>query len=68
MALEPVTYHGKWPFDRILGLQEPASVVFSLLNLLEHILGVVSFLVVVYHKLPIGFWIHGRRICAVPIR
>ena len=26
-------YHGKWPFVRILGMQEPASVVLSLLNL-----------------------------------
>ncbi|RKP27101.1 Per1-like-domain-containing protein [Syncephalis pseudoplumigaleata] len=30
---EPVLqYHGKWPFTRILGMQEPASVLFSLLN------------------------------------
>jgi len=26
-------FHGKWPFVRIAGLQEPASVLFSLLNL-----------------------------------
>jgi hypothetical protein len=26
-------YFGKWPFIRILGMQEPASVLFSLLNL-----------------------------------
>ncbi|KAI3641692.1 hypothetical protein MIR68_000260 [Amoeboaphelidium protococcarum] len=26
-------YYGKWPFKRIFGLQEPASVLFSLLNL-----------------------------------
>ncbi|PVU93311.1 hypothetical protein BB561_003353 [Smittium simulii] len=25
-------YYGKWPFKRILGIQEPASVIFSLLN------------------------------------
>jgi hypothetical protein len=25
-------YHGKWPFHRFLGMQEPASVLFSLLN------------------------------------
>ncbi|RKP07946.1 Per1-like-domain-containing protein [Thamnocephalis sphaerospora] len=30
---EPVVqYHGKWPFTRILGVQEPASVLFSLWN------------------------------------
>ncbi|KAJ7119372.1 hypothetical protein O6H91_12G037000 [Diphasiastrum complanatum] len=59
-GLEPVKYHGKWPFDRILGLQEPASVVFSLLNLLAHILGVVSFLVLLYHKLPLRQ--HGKGV------
>ncbi|KAI9786592.1 MAG: hypothetical protein M1839_006141 [Geoglossum umbratile] len=31
-----VQYHGKWPFRRILGVQEPFSVLFSLLNLLAH--------------------------------
>ncbi|KAF9173580.1 hypothetical protein BGX21_000923 [Mortierella sp. AD011] len=31
-------YHGKWPFYRLLGMQEPASVLFSLLNGYMHIL------------------------------
>lgn len=31
-----VQYHGKWPFHRYLGMQEPASVLFSLLNFLAH--------------------------------
>jgi len=35
--LEPVyQFHGKWPFYRFLGMQEPASVFFSLLNFLAH--------------------------------
>ena len=35
--LNPVVqYHGKWPFYRILGVQEPASVIFSFLNFLAH--------------------------------
>ncbi|OBZ91632.1 Protein PER1 [Choanephora cucurbitarum] len=25
-------YHGKWPFKRVFGIQEPASVIFSVLN------------------------------------
>ncbi|KAI7863040.1 Per1-like-domain-containing protein [Spinellus fusiger] len=30
---EPVhQYHGKWPFHRLWGIQEPAAVLFSLLN------------------------------------
>ncbi|KAK3070719.1 hypothetical protein LTR53_009972 [Teratosphaeriaceae sp. CCFEE 6253] len=35
--LEPIVqYHGKWPFHRFLGMQEPASVLFSLFNFLAH--------------------------------
>lgn len=35
--LEPVVqFHGKWPFYRFLGMQEPASVLFSLFNFLAH--------------------------------
>lgn len=29
-------YHGKWPFVRIYGIQEPASVFFSLANFWPH--------------------------------
>ena len=29
-------YYGKWPFWRFLGMQEPASVLFSLLNFWVH--------------------------------
>jgi hypothetical protein len=29
-------YYGKWPFWRFAGAQEPASVIFSLINLLVH--------------------------------
>ncbi|KAF2398424.1 Mn2+ homeostasis protein-like protein Per1 [Trichodelitschia bisporula] len=37
---EPVVqFHGKWPFHRFLGLQEPFSVLFSLLNFLAHSVG-----------------------------
>lgn len=32
-------YYGKWPFWRLWGMQEPASVAFSLLNLFIHIRG-----------------------------
>jgi len=32
-------YHGKWPFWRVAGMQEPASVAFSLLNLWAHARG-----------------------------
>ncbi len=32
-------YYGKWPFWRLGGVQEPASVAFSLLNFLAHVKG-----------------------------
>lgn len=34
-----VQFHGKWPFTRILGIQEPFSVLFSALNLWAHLDG-----------------------------
>ncbi|KAJ5911382.1 uncharacterized protein N7473_000685 [Penicillium subrubescens] len=35
--LNPVVqFHGKWPFRRILGMQEPFSVLFSFLNFAAH--------------------------------
>lgn len=32
-------FYGKWPFWRVAGMQEPASVAFSVANLLMHVLG-----------------------------
>jgi hypothetical protein len=29
-------FHGKWPFHRVYGIQEPASVLFSILNGVMH--------------------------------
>ena len=35
--IEPIVqYHGKWPFYRFMGIQEPFSVLFSLMNFLAH--------------------------------
>ena len=31
-----VQYHGKWPFYRFMGIQEPFSVLFSLMNFVAH--------------------------------
>lgn len=38
-AGEMVQFNGKWPFRRWLGMQEPFSVLFSLLNLAAHLRG-----------------------------
>jgi hypothetical protein len=35
-------YHGKWPFIRIFGIQEPASVVFSIWNGYGHWRGLAT--------------------------
>eukprot|EP00271_Cylindrocystis_brebissonii_P003761 TRINITY_DN15017_c0_g1_i1.p1 TRINITY_DN15017_c0_g1~~TRINITY_DN15017_c0_g1_i1.p1 ORF type:complete len:376 (+),score=50.83 TRINITY_DN15017_c0_g1_i1:252-1379(+) len=51
-GLPPVKYFGKWPFDRHWGMQEPASVGLSLLNLLATLYGLVTFMRVVYWQLP----------------
>ncbi|KAF8071675.1 Per1-like protein [Lyophyllum atratum] len=40
---EPIQqYYGKWPFLRLAGMQEPASVAFSLLNLWCHAQGALK--------------------------
>lgn len=49
----PVKYHGKWPFKRLYGLQEPVSVAFSALNLAMHFHGWLSFFILIYYKLPL---------------
>lgn len=36
-------FYGKWPFLRIMGMQEPASVLFSLLNGLGHLYMIMKF-------------------------
>ncbi|GBL50776.1 hypothetical_protein [Candidozyma auris] len=36
---EVLQFHGKWPFWRIFGVQEVASMLFSFLNLIPHYLG-----------------------------
>ncbi|KAF8328836.1 Per1-like protein [Cantharellus anzutake] len=41
-------FYGKWAFWRFLGMQEPASVIFSLLNLWAHVNGYR----LLRHKMP----------------
>ncbi|KAK6934809.1 Per1-like [Dillenia turbinata] len=48
----PIKYHGKWPFKRIYGFQEPASVALSALNLGMHFHGWLSFFNLLKNKLP----------------
>lgn len=41
-------FHGKWPFIRVLGMQEPASVLFSVLNGVSNVIGIQHYL----HAVP----------------
>lgn len=43
LGLTPVKYHGKWPFIRVSIFQEPVSASFSVLNLIMHFHGWLSF-------------------------
>ncbi|KAL7107200.1 hypothetical protein ACP275_06G038900 [Erythranthe tilingii] len=52
LGYQPVKYHGKWPFKRIYGIQEPVSVALSALNLAVQFHGWVSFFILVHYKLP----------------
>ncbi|CUM65901.1 uncharacterized protein PRCAT00003551001 [Priceomyces carsonii] len=41
---EVLQFHGKWPFIRVLGIQELASTIFSCGNLLVHCIGIKKLL------------------------
>ncbi|KAI3894821.1 hypothetical protein MKX03_014927 [Papaver bracteatum] len=49
----PVKYHGKWPFKRVFGIQEPVSVAFSAFNLAMQFHGWLSFFLLLCYKLPL---------------
>ncbi|XP_044755340.1 post-GPI attachment to proteins factor 3 [Coccinella septempunctata] len=49
-------FHGKWPFIRIFGIQEPASTLFSLLNLILHFKWIRKFRKRVSHDAPL-YWL-----------
>ncbi|KAJ4757222.1 Post-GPI attachment to proteins factor 3 [Rhynchospora pubera] len=52
-GLDPVKYHGKWPFLRVFVFQEPLSAALSALNLLMHFIGWLSYFKLVHYKLPL---------------
>jgi hypothetical protein len=58
-GLPIVQYYGKWPFVRVLGMQELASVVFSLLNLLMHVIGWKQYMRTVPSTYPLKKWVTG---------
>ena len=48
-------YYGKWPFLRILGLQEPFSVLFSLGNGYFHLKALLTSKILFHPSLPLYF-------------
>lgn len=52
-GLDPVKYHGKWPFLRVFVFQEPLSAALSALNLLVHFTGWLSYIKLVNYNLPL---------------
>ncbi|XP_017780018.1 PREDICTED: post-GPI attachment to proteins factor 3 [Nicrophorus vespilloides] len=48
-------FYGKWPFIRIFGVQEPASVLFSLFNFYANLQGILNFRKTVRPDAPM-FW------------
>ncbi|CAN0902669.1 Post-GPI attachment to proteins factor 3 [Linum grandiflorum] len=49
----PAKYHGRWPFYRLYGIQEPVSVALAALILAIQFHGWISFLLLVYYYLPL---------------
>ncbi|KAG7208527.1 hypothetical protein KM043_014746 [Ampulex compressa] len=57
-------FHGKWPFIRIFGCQEPASVIFSLLNFYGHMTMYWKFKKKVRSSYPMFYiWTYFNIIC-----
>ena len=52
----------QWPFIRVLGLQEPASVIFSVLNLMPHVIMMVKFRRSVPSKAPMYYIWHAYAV------
>jgi hypothetical protein len=62
--LEIPQFYGKWPFKRFLGIQEPASVIFSMFNLAFHVLGLQKIRSEVPKSAPLfWFWHWFTAVC-----
>ncbi|KAK7479334.1 hypothetical protein BaRGS_00029412 [Batillaria attramentaria] len=57
-------FYGKWPFIRVFGIQEPASVVFSILNAAGHLM-VLRYRALVSSSTPMYYVWHGMALIAV---
>jgi post-GPI attachment to proteins factor 3 len=60
-------YFGKWPFYRLGGMQEPASVLFSLLNGYYHFRGVRRYSKLIGNRFPWRGLMVFYGICSVNV-
>ncbi|OLY79074.1 Protein PER1-like protein [Smittium mucronatum] len=58
-------YYGKWPFIRLMGIQEPASVLFSLLNGYAHFINWKNIERNVHPLNPSRLWLKAYVIIGV---
>ncbi|KAK7110490.1 post-GPI attachment to proteins factor 3-like [Littorina saxatilis] len=57
-------FYGKWPFVRIMGMQEPASVLFSFLNAAGHLM-LLRYRQKVSSSTPMYYVWHGLALVSV---
>lgn len=63
-GLDVPQFYGKWPFVRVFGVQEPASMIFSVLNALVH-LPIFTYRKLVPSTAPMYYVWHGAALVAV---
>ncbi|KAL2008104.1 hypothetical protein VTN00DRAFT_8086 [Thermoascus crustaceus] len=64
--LNPVVqFHGKWPFHRIMGMQEPFSVLFSFFNFLAHYQGMAKVRESIPASYPLRKYYLGLGYCGL---
>ncbi|XP_008548871.1 post-GPI attachment to proteins factor 3 isoform X1 [Microplitis demolitor] len=63
-GLKVPQFHGKWPFIRMFGFQEPASVIFSILNFYAHIMMYRKFRREIKSSMPMSLiWTYFTVVC-----
>ncbi|XP_053373559.1 post-GPI attachment to proteins factor 3-like [Mercenaria mercenaria] len=63
-GLKVPQFHGKWPFVRLYGIQEPASMIFSVFNGLAH-LCIFYYRKLIPSSTPMYYVWHGAAITAM---
>ena len=58
-------FYGKWPFIRIAGMQEPASVVFSFLNGVSNVVGFYKYYYGVSSAAPIYYTVIMQLVLSI---